>query len=162
MDHINIIKLYEHFLIDEKVYIFLEFASSGTLSEYVRKRGPLKETKARKWFKQICSGLYHMHSHGISHRGLLKFLILFFFSIELTVKIFSDLKLGNILIDENRNCKITDFGLSRVSYRKGYGIFYCTSYCGTEPYMEPSSNYFKLSSLSFFFKIFLINNYFNY
>jgi len=81
MDHINIIKLYEHFLIDEKVYIFLEFASSGTLSEYVRKRGPLKETKARKWFKQICSGLYHMHSHGISHRGLLKFLILFFFSI---------------------------------------------------------------------------------
>lgn len=70
MDHINIIKLYEHFLIDEKVYIFLEYASCGTLSEYVRKRGPLKENRARKWFKQICSGLYHMHSHGISHRDL--------------------------------------------------------------------------------------------
>lgn len=116
MDHANIIKMYEHFLVDEKVYIFLEFAACGTLSEYVRKRGPLKDGRARKWFKQICSGLYHMHSNAVSHR---------------------DLKLGNILIDEYRNLKITDFGLSRVSYREGHGIFYCTSYAGTESYMAP-------------------------
>lgn len=116
MDHVNIIKMYEHFLVDEKVYIFLEYASCGTLSEYVRKRGPLKDSRARKWFKQICSGLYHMHSNAVSHR---------------------DLKLGNILIDEYRNLKITDFGLSRVSYREGHGIFYCTSYAGTESYMAP-------------------------
>ena len=116
MDHVNIIKMYEHFLVDEKVYIFLEFASCGTLSEYVRKRGPLKDGRARKWFRQICSGLYHMHSNAVSHR---------------------DLKLGNILIDEYRNLKITDFGLSRVSYREGHGIFFCTSYAGTESYMAP-------------------------
>ena len=73
MDHPNIIKMYEHFLVDEKVYIFLEYASCGTLSDYVRKRGPLKESRSRKWFKQICSGLYHMHSHGISHRDIKKF-----------------------------------------------------------------------------------------
>jgi len=118
MDHLNIVKLYEHFLIDEKVYIFLEYAACGTLSDYVRKRGPLKESKCRKWFKQISSGVYHMHAQGISHR---------------------DLKLGNILIDEYRNLKISDFGLSRVSYRKGYGVFYCTSYAGTEPYMAVES-----------------------
>lgn len=120
MDHLNIVKLYEHFLIDEKVYIFLEFAACGTLSDYVRKRGPLKESRCRKWFKQISSGMYHMHSQGISHR---------------------DLKLGNILIDEYRNLKISDFGLSRVSYRKGYGVFYCTSYAGTEPYMAVESKF---------------------
>lgn len=70
MDHANIIKLYEHFLIDEKVYIFLEYAACGTVGDYVRKRGPLKESRCRKWFKQICSGIYHMHSQGISHRDL--------------------------------------------------------------------------------------------
>lgn len=51
-------------------------------------------------------------------------------------------RLGNILIDESRNLKITDFGLSRVSYRKGHGIFYCTSYAGTESYMSPQGQFY--------------------
>ena len=116
MDHAHIVKLYEHFIIDERVYIFMECASGGTLSEHVRKRGPLRELRARRWFKQICSAVHHMHTRGISHR---------------------DLKLGNILLDEQRQCKVTDFGLSRVSYRPNQGVLYCTSYCGTEPYMAP-------------------------
>lgn len=116
MEHAHIVKLYEHFIIDERVYIFMECASGGTLSEYVRRRGPLRELLARRWFKQICSAVHHMHTRGISHR---------------------DLKLGNILLDEQKQCKVTDFGLSRVSYRLNQGILYCNSYCGTEPYMSP-------------------------
>lgn len=116
MDHLHIVKLYEHFIIDERVYIFMECAAGGTLSEHVRRRGPLRELRARRWFKQICSAVHHMHSRGISHR---------------------DLKLGNILLDEQKQCKVTDFGLSRVSYRLAQGILYCSSYCGTEPYMAP-------------------------
>jgi serine/threonine protein kinase len=116
MEHAHIVKLYEHFIIDERVYIFMECASGGTLSEHVRRRGPLRELRARRWFKQICSAVHHMHARGISHR---------------------DLKLGNILLDEQKQCKVTDFGLSRVSYRSAQGILYCSSYCGTEPYMAP-------------------------
>ncbi|RWS01289.1 protein kinase-like protein 1 [Dinothrombium tinctorium] len=114
--HEHIIKLYEHFIIDEKVYIFMEFAAGGTLSEYVRKKGPLRESRAKRWFREIASAIQYMHSKGISHR---------------------DLKLGNILLNEHKQCKVTDFGLSRVSYKKDKGVLYCTSYCGTEPYMAP-------------------------
>lgn len=94
----------------------MEFASGGTLSEYVRKKGPLREIRCKKWFVEIASAIQHMHRTGISHR---------------------DLKLGNILLSEDKHCKVTDFGLSRVSYKPTKGVLYCTSYCGTEPYMAP-------------------------
>lgn len=116
VEHPNIVKLYEHFVIDDKVYIFMEFASGGTLSEYVRKKGPVKEKRARRWFLEIASAIQHLHRLSISHR---------------------DLKLGNILLDADKKAKVTDFGLSRISYRPTKGVLYCTSCCGTEPYMAP-------------------------
>lgn len=116
VEHPNIVKLFEHFVIDEKVYIFMEFAPAGTLSEYVRKRGPIRERKSRRWFVEIASAIQHLHRLNIAHR---------------------DLKLGNILLDGQFQCKVTDFGLSRVSYKPSKGVLYCTSCCGTEPYMAP-------------------------
>ncbi|KAI1278808.1 Testis-specific serine/threonine-protein kinase 1 [Halotydeus destructor] len=119
-NHTNIIKLFEHFIIDEKVYIFMDFADSGTLSDHVRKKGPLSEKRAKRWFCQYSKAVHHMHKLGISHR---------------------DLKLGNILLDKNgfkkTECKVTDFGLSRISYHKSKGITMFTTYCGTPPYMAP-------------------------
>ena len=94
----------------------MEFASGGTLSELVRREGPVYEDVARPWFIEITSALQHMHRLGISHR---------------------DLKLGNILLNSDKICKVTDFGLSRISYKPSRGILYCTSCCGTEPYMAP-------------------------
>ncbi|XP_074595583.1 testis-specific serine/threonine-protein kinase 2-like [Brevipalpus obovatus] len=116
VDHPNVVKMYEHFVVDDKVYIFMEYAAGGTLSEYVRKKGPIRERKARDWFMEIASAIKHLHQLSISHR---------------------DLKLGNILLDSNDHCKVTDFGLSRISYKPNKGVLYCTSCCGTEPYMAP-------------------------
>ena len=47
------------------------------------------EEIARHFFKQILEGLDHVHSHGFAHR---------------------DLKLENILVDQNYRLKLTDFG----------------------------------------------------
>lgn len=116
VEHSNIVKLYEHFVIDDKVYIFMEFAPGGTLSEFVRKKGPIRERKARVLFIEIASAIQHLHRLNIAHR---------------------DLKLGNILLDGHHQCKVTDFGLSRISYKPSKGVLYCTSCCGTEPYMAP-------------------------
>lgn len=115
-DHPNMVKLFDDFIIGDKFYIFMELASGGTLSDYIRKKGPLKEAPAKVLFRHITLAIQHMHSKGLSHR---------------------DLKLGNILLTEDKECKVTDFGLSRVSYKKEKGIVFCTSYCGTEPYMAP-------------------------
>ena len=114
--HKNLVCLYDHFVLNYRLYIFIEYASGGTLSELVRREGPLSENIARPWFLEVTSALQHMHRLGISHR---------------------DLKLGNILLDASQTCKVTDFGLSRVSYKPSRGILYCTSCCGTEPYMAP-------------------------
>lgn len=50
--------------------------------------------------------------------------------------------MGNILLvkGEKANktqCKVTDFGLSRLSYRKEKGLILTTGHCGTLPYMSP-------------------------
>ena len=54
---------------------------------------PLPEKTARRFFQQVISGLEYVHSLGIAHR---------------------DLKLENILLDGSNNCKICDFGFSKM------------------------------------------------
>lgn len=60
--------------------------------KYVRKYGPVPEWGVKLWFAPTAEALHYMHNLAIAHR---------------------DLKLDNILLDENNNPKLTDFGLSR-------------------------------------------------
>jgi len=75
-----------------------------------------------RYFKQFGSAIQFMHENGFAH---------------------NDIKLNNVLIfkntgDEKRSyCKITDFGLSGVSYLKGIGVIKKHNYCGTKYYMSP-------------------------
>ena len=75
--------------IDKKGIAYLYLTKmKGDLVQRVREKSlPIKET-----FYQICKGIYTAHSHGILHL---------------------DLKFENILIDENENVQIADWGLSR-------------------------------------------------
>ncbi|KAI1300251.1 CBL-interacting protein kinase 10 [Halotydeus destructor] len=127
LPHVNIIKLYEHFIIDDKVYIFMELAKGGTLYHYVSGRGPFSEDISRMFFKQMCSAVSFMHSKGYSHR---------------------DLKLLNVLLIDSRKrdlCKVTDFGLSRDHFCIKNGVLMCDSYCGTPLYMAPEVHAIKKS-----------------
>ncbi|KAL1333381.1 hypothetical protein AAHE18_11G096400 [Arachis hypogaea] len=56
-------------------------------------RGRFSEDLARKYFQQLISAVGYCHSRGIFHR---------------------DLKPENLLLDENGNLKVSDFGLSAV------------------------------------------------
>ena len=55
--------------------------------------GKMKESEARRFFQQIISGIEYSHRLKIVHR---------------------DLKPENVLLDDNLNVKIADFGLSSV------------------------------------------------
>ena len=125
VNHPAIVKLFDHFIINNQIFIFMQLAVNGSLTELVKEDGPLPEKVCRFTFAQIISGVKHMHAKGIAHR---------------------DLKCDNILLDKNYNALISDFGLSRVAYRvsKG-GIINLNSYCGTEPYMAPEILEFKKS-----------------
>jgi 5'-AMP-activated protein kinase catalytic alpha subunit len=71
----------------------MEYASGGELFEYIVKRKKLKEQEAVRFFQQIISGIEYIHKSGICHR---------------------DLKPENLLLDEQNNIKIVDFGLSNT------------------------------------------------
>lgn len=90
----------------------MEYCSGGDLFDYIVENGHIEEHEAARIFLQILDGIEYMHSRGISHR---------------------DLKPENILLDENRNIKIIDFGLSN-EYRTGQML---TTMCGSPCYVSP-------------------------
>ena len=95
-------------------YITMEFISGEDLKSSIKRFGNLPIGKAISIAKQICSGLEEAHSLGIVHR---------------------DLKPNNIMIDDDGNARIMDFGIARTV--KGKGITGSGVMIGTPEYMSP-------------------------
>lgn len=91
----------------------MELCSGGDLLNYVRKRRKLKEDIAKYIFKQIVEGLYYCHAKRIVHR---------------------DIKLDNLLLDEDGSVKLCDFGVSK--HLKDHNEV-MTEQCGTPAYIAP-------------------------
>lgn len=89
----------------------LEYAG-GELFDYIVAHGRMKEPEARRFFQQMLCAVEYCHRHKIVHR---------------------DLKPENLLLDDNLNVKIADFGLSNIMTD---GNFLRTS-CGSPNYAAP-------------------------
>ncbi|EJD54596.1 Pkinase-domain-containing protein [Auricularia subglabra TFB-10046 SS5] len=109
--HPHIIKLYEVINTPTDIIIVLEYVA-GELFNYIVQHGRMKEDKARKFFQQLISGIDYSHRLKVVHR---------------------DLKPENVLLDDDLNVKIADFGLSN---RMMDGEFFKTS-CGSPNYAAP-------------------------
>ena len=94
-----------------EIIMVLEYAG-GELFDYIVQNGKMKENEARRFFQQIICAVEYCHRHKIVHR---------------------DLKPENLLLDENLNVKIADFGLSNIMTD---GNFLKTS-CGSPNYAAP-------------------------
>lgn len=93
----------------EVMYLALEYATNGEIFDYIAETGSFSEHIARYYFHQLISALEYMHSMGYYHR---------------------DIKPENILLDENFNLKLADFGFT-TSHKVS------TSRKGTFGYMAP-------------------------
>lgn len=112
--HPNIVQLFEVMATKAKIYFVMEYVRGGELFNKVAK-GRLKEEVARKYFQQLISAVEFCHARGVYHR---------------------DLKPENLLLDENGNLKVSDFGLSAVSDQmRQDGLFH--TFCGTPAYVAP-------------------------
>ncbi|KAI5384965.1 CBL-interacting serine/threonine-protein kinase 12 [Lathyrus oleraceus] len=112
--HPNIVQLFEVMATKTKIYFVMEYVRGGELFNKVAK-GRLKEEVARKYFQQLICAVEFCHARGVFHR---------------------DIKPENLLLDENGNLKVSDFGLSAVSDEiKQDGLFH--TFCGTPAYVAP-------------------------
>ncbi|XP_010579767.1 PREDICTED: serine/threonine-protein kinase SIK2 isoform X3 [Haliaeetus leucocephalus] len=112
LDHPHIIKLYQVMETKSMLYLVTEFAKNGEIFDYLASHGRLSESEARRKFWQILSAVEYCHGRKIVHR---------------------DLKAENLLLDNNMNIKIADFGFGNF-YKSGEPL---TTWCGSPPYAAP-------------------------
>lgn len=113
INHPNIIKLYDYY-IDTKnniIYLFLEFCDKKSIKNYLGKGGYLDENNTKKIMYQLISSLNFLFEKNIYHR---------------------DVKLDNILLTDDYNLKLADFGLSTINKTN-----YFKRLCGSPLYMAP-------------------------
>lgn len=112
--HPHIVKLFEVLATKTKIYFVMEFVKGGELFAKVAK-GRFSEDLSRKYFQQLISAVGYCHSRGIFHR---------------------DLKPENLLLDDNGDLKVSDFGLSAVTDQVRHdGLLH--TLCGTPAYVAP-------------------------
>ena len=95
-------------------FITMEYVAGEDLKRFIRRAGTLSSGKAVNIAKQVCEGLAEAHRLGVIHR---------------------DLKPQNIMIDQDGNAKIMDFGIARfvdTDRMTGSGVM-----IGTPEYMSP-------------------------
>ena len=95
-------------------FISMEYVRGEDLRQLIRKVGRLSAGQSILIAKQICDGLEEAHRLGVVHR---------------------DLKPQNIMMDEEGNVRIMDFGIARSM--KGKGITGAGVMIGTAEYMSP-------------------------
>jgi hypothetical protein len=95
------------------VYIVMPYVKGETLSERLIRKG-LTESEADQWVGQICDALHFAHSKGIIHR---------------------DIKPANIMLTEDGNAVLMDFGLARDV--EGSGKLTGSMLMGTPAFVSP-------------------------
>lgn len=91
-DHPNIVKLYSQGQWENGLFIAMEFIQGASLRQFIQ-HNPLSLKRALEIILEISYALCHLHTHGVIHR---------------------DLKLENILMTENGQVKVIDFGIAQV------------------------------------------------
>ncbi|KHN25694.1 Mitogen-activated protein kinase kinase kinase 2 [Glycine soja] len=78
--------------VDDKLYIYLEYVSGGSIYKLLQQYGQLSEIVIRNYTRQILLGLAYLHAKNTVHR---------------------DIKAANILVDPNGRVKLADFGMAK-------------------------------------------------
>jgi serine/threonine protein kinase len=113
LNHPNIVKLYD-LIIDtnyNNIYFVFDYFKVGDLAKFLDNK-PLKEKFCKKYSKQLADGLKYLLDNNILHR---------------------DLKPQNILLTDDYNIKIADFGFARKVDKN----MLLNTLCGSPMYMAP-------------------------
>jgi serine/threonine-protein kinase HSL1 (negative regulator of Swe1 kinase) len=114
IDHPNIMRLYDVWETSTELYLILEYVEGGELFDYLCKRGRLSTPEALGYFQQIIAAIDYCHRFNIAHR---------------------DLKPENLLLDQDKNIKVADFGMAAWQMNNSSGLL--RTACGSPHYAAP-------------------------
>src|SRR5699024_10744397 len=114
LTHPNIVSIYDVGEEDHLLYMVMEYVDGMTMKEYIQNNHPMHVTETIDIMKQISSAIALAHDHNIVHR---------------------DIKPQNILIDKNRNVKVTDFGIAMAL--SSTALTQTNSILGSVHYLSP-------------------------
>jgi serine/threonine-protein kinase len=115
MDHPGVVKVFN----DEErsqVYMVMEWAEGQLLRKILDTQKPLPVDRAVKITLNILDALDYIHNHGVVHR---------------------DLKPENVMVDENDNIKLIDFGIAGNARARRLTFAKLSQTMGTPDYISP-------------------------
>ncbi len=119
LHHPGIAQVYEAGLADDgRPYFAMELIRGQALGEYALLRAPTLRARV-ELVARVCDAVQHAHDQGVIHR---------------------DLKPANILVEENGQPKVLDFGVARATdadLLTGAGLTQTGQLLGTPNYMSP-------------------------
>ncbi|GKB44648.1 kinase-like domain, phloem protein 2-like protein [Tanacetum coccineum] len=124
--HENIITLFGYCMEEGNLILVYEYASNGSLDSRLDSPN-LTWTMRLKICLQAAKGLRYLHDPNKAHVRV----------------IHRDIKSANILLDDEWNAKVSDFGLSKISPENADNVTYAT---GTSGYLDPQ--YYKTYKLT--------------
>lgn len=117
LDNKNVIKIYDwgHDTLNNVHFIAQEYVEGMTIKEYLKLSSNLAVTEVVSLIEKVLDGLAHAHQNGVIHK---------------------DIKGQNILIDVDKNVKITDFGIADILEDE---MTKTQSLMGTPQYVAPET-----------------------
>ncbi len=114
LSHPNIIPIYSVRHADRLLYFVMKHVDGRPLDSILRETGALPVPTVQAILAQVAGAVGYAHRHGVVHR---------------------DIKPGNILIDDEGWCVVTDFGIAKVAENEG--LTTSGMMVGTPAYMSP-------------------------
>jgi serine/threonine protein kinase len=114
--HDHIVQVYDHFKEGASYYIAEEFVDGVSLEQLIKRERYLSNEAAALIFYEVCKGLQHAHEKGVIHR---------------------DMKPGNILISNQGEVKLVDFGIATSLEHSEEGLTRDGMTLGTPSYIPP-------------------------
>ena len=114
LDHSGIVPIYDVGERDGFCYFSMKFVDGGQLDKVIKHK-PVSIKRVVELIAKVARTVHYAHAHGILHR---------------------DIKPGNILLDQNDEPLLTDFGLARL-VETGSTVTRTEEVMGTPSYMAP-------------------------
>ena len=117
LNHPNIVGIYDWGQEQGTYYIVMEYVVGRSMADVLRSTGPLSPDRAAEIASDVAEALSSAHSAGLVHR---------------------DIKLGNIIVSDDGQVKVADFGIATaLAQRAGDNLTHIGSVMGTATYFSP-------------------------